>query len=233
MKRVTLMLAALFCMQFLMAQMNTAFSDSEIRISGPVDDSFILSPDTLWFITGDDFVYGKQFYIVNPHNYPLDIQHITQWGIPCLECIPWHTTPMYPVFPVMLPANDSIPILVQFLVIDLPSVDFLYDSCVVSTIGSSGQSVAGKTIVAPNPFIDKVNISLGVTRETAVDAMIFNTLMQPVKELYTGTATPSKNYISWDGTDQHGSEVSKGLYFIRIRMGSEQKTIKVIKTEKE
>ena len=53
MKRTVLMIAGFCCIQFMMAQWST----SPWFPAGPkVDDSFILTPDTLWFLDGNDFV---------------------------------------------------------------------------------------------------------------------------------------------------------------------------------
>jgi hypothetical protein len=245
MKRIVLIIAGLVRMQSMMAQWSTTLSDNQSSIHGSPDDSFLLAPDTLWFITGTDFVYGKEFHIINPHDYSIEIQHIDQLGIPCSTCIPWYTLPNYPVFPVSIPANDSIPIVVKFLVIDIPSETLCIDTLGISTTGFSGQviiaadstsmliglgeSVTEQIIAAPNPFNDVLKINLGVTQESAVSVTVYNCLMQPVRELLTGKVTSSANSLQWDGTDAHGVEVSRGVYFISIRMASGLKTLKVVK----
>jgi hypothetical protein len=70
------------------------------------DHSFILSEDTLWFITPEDFVTGKDFQIINPHAYPIDLLHIDQVGGPCYFCTWWYIVPYYNTFPVTIPANN-------------------------------------------------------------------------------------------------------------------------------
>ncbi|MEI7499798.1 MAG: T9SS type A sorting domain-containing protein [Bacteroidota bacterium] len=211
---------------------------------GPIDDSFSITHDTLWFLTGEDFIWGKQFYIINPHDYSLDIQHLDQFGIPCQNCIPWYTEPTYPVFPVSVPANDSIPILVKFFAIDFPTTTFVYDTLIVNTIGHTGHVIIAadsnmiligvaepgieKIIAAPNPFTEKVRIFLGTNRETFANVTIYNSLMQPVRELFTGIVSQNNSLI-WDGTDRYGREVSRGIYFITIITPSGQKTLKIVK----
>ena len=85
-----------------------------------------------------------------------------------------------------------------------------------------------KIIAAPNPFTEKVRIFLGTNRETFANVTIYNSLMQPVRELFTGIVSQNNSLI-WDGTDRYGREVSRGIYFITIITPSGQKTLKIVK----
>ena len=245
MKRPVLLIAGLFCIQFMMAQWITDSSVRKDMNSGTPDDSFILTPDTLWFITGNDFTEGKEFRIHNPHNYSLDVQHIDAFGVPCQSCLPWYTTPYIPSYPVSIPASDSLTMTVKFVVVDRPLSGNIYDSLKVSTAGHSGHIIiaadsgmimigmaehgAEKIFAAPNPFTNWMKISLGITHETTGNVMIYNSLMQPVKEIFTGIISPGKSDFIWDGTNLYGAELSKGIYFITLRTDSGQNTLKVVK----
>ena len=66
---------------------------------GPIDDTFGVYPDTLYFLTSQDIVDGKVFHIVNPHDYSLDIQYIQQLGTFPPGLLPWFTIPWYNTFP--------------------------------------------------------------------------------------------------------------------------------------
>ena len=245
MKRTVLIVAGLFWIQFMMAQLGNNNPPVSHDAPAPPDDSFTLTEDTLWFVTSDDFVYGKQFRIVNPHDYGIDIQHIDQTGTPCPLCTFWYTTPYYSVFPVTIPALDSIPIVVKFIITDFSSSSDIFDTLNVNTTGNSrhviiaadsshlliGMAEPGneKIFAAPNPFTDRLKIYLGVNDETSVKVMIYNALMQPVRELYTGIISPGDNSFVWDGCDFNGIEVSNGIYFVNFRTASGQKTLKVVK----
>ncbi|MFZ4521298.1 MAG: FlgD immunoglobulin-like domain containing protein [Bacteroidales bacterium] len=245
MKSFFLLIAGICCMQFIMAQ---GKSDSVMNGeygNGFPDDSFSITPDTLWFITGDDFVYGKQFNIVNPHNYPINIQHIESSGFPCSYCSLWYTSTGAFVSPIAIAAGGSLPVVVKFVITDAAAGSFFYDTLNMNTLGHSGYVIIAadssstllgmaergreKMVVAPNPFTDRLKITLAITSEPSVKLMIYNALMQSVKELFPGVISPGSNTIAWDGTDKEGNNLSRGIYFITLTTKSGQKTLKVVK----
>jgi hypothetical protein len=245
MKRIILIIAGFCWMQLLLAQWNPDHALNPDRAPAPPDDSFVLRPDTLWFITGNDFIDGKDFHIVNTHNYTIDIQHIDNFGEPCTNCIAWYTTPNYPLFPVTIPAGDSLTMHVQFFVIDYSSPVVVYDTLKVNTNGNSGQVIIAvdsmmiligvaepgleKIVAAPNPFSDRLKIQIVARGEIPAKVMIYNALMQPVREIFTGMVSPGNNGFLWDGCDSNGAEVGDGIYFISFKTANGQKTLKVVK----
>ncbi len=245
MKNFILLIAVLFYIPFSMAQWSKSPVFADGVVPGSPDDSFILIPDTVKFLSGNDFIEGKEFSIVNPHNYPVDVQHIDNFGIPCPECIAWHITPYVSNYPVTIPANSSITYLVQFYVVDAASTIFVNDTLNVNTAGNSRQVIitadsnmiligmaepgGGRMVAYPNPFSDRLNITICTTDETKAEVLIYNALGQPVKELFTGNISPSGRSFYWDGSDRSGTDMIRGIYFIRIKTPSGQKMLKVVK----
>lgn len=65
--------------------------------------------------------------------------------------------------------------------------------------------------------------------KTYLDIVIFNVKGQKVKHLYSLPLFGGKYKImEWDGTNENGTRVSPGIYFIRVRAGSEENVKKIV-----
>jgi hypothetical protein len=130
-------------------------------------------------------------------------------------------------------------------VIDYSSPVVVYDTLKVNTNGNSGQVIIAvdsmmilmgvaepgldKIVAAPNPFSDRLSIQIGAMDEIHAKVLIYNALMQPVREIFTGMVLPGNNNFLWDGCDSNGAEVGNGIYFISFKTANGQKTLKVVK----
>jgi hypothetical protein len=221
---------------------NDPASQSKIGIP---DDSFELTPDTLWFLTGSDFMEGKPFQIVNNHSYSIDVLHIDQFGIQCPTCIPWYTVPGYTSYPVTVPANSSITTVVKFFAIDSPRVPLVYDTLNVNTAGHSGHVIlvadsnivqigiaelAGiKLMAAPNPFSDAVRITIRASENEKVSVTVYDALMRPMNVIFSGELVSGSQNFFWNGTDMNGNQPGNGVYFLRLKSAHGEKTLKIVK----
>jgi hypothetical protein len=81
----------------------------------------------------------------------------------------------------------------------------------------------------PNPFESKVEISYYSNSPENQKIIIVNLLGKMVKEIIPRDETSDKSTYSWNGTNQSGEEVPKGVYFGIIEMNNTRHTIKIIK----
>ncbi len=87
----------------------------------------------------------------------------------------------------------------------------------------------------PNPFHVAQNtvlrFDLPGAEAIGVDLSIFNLNGQLVRRLFTGTYTPGRYEIIWNGKDEQGQEASAGVYWYRLRAGkwSAQKRLVVVR----
>jgi len=65
----------------------------------------------------------------------------------------------------------------------------------------------------PNPFNLETVLDFEVPEYSSVKLIIWNSLGQKVKELYSGIVAPGKYKLFWDGKDDFGNFVSSGVYF--------------------
>jgi len=68
----------------------------------------------------------------------------------------------------------------------------------------------------PNPFSDLTEICYGVSQKTAVNISVYNAVGQHVKTLVDDSKAPGFYRISWNGTDNVGQSLAKGIYFVRM-----------------
>ncbi len=213
---------------------------------GPVNYDFTLSPDTLYFLTQNDISNGKSFYIGNPHDFSLDVQYVQQSGdIYPTGYASWYTTPHYSQFPVFIPPHDSLKETVKWIITgDMPLATLYYDSLDISTLTYSrriiiaidssliitglGNKSSADISVFPNPFSGQVRITGCFPKDEQISLVVYNTLMQPVKTLYSGKPSGIVMSFTWDGNDTGGQKMSVGVYFITLQTKTDKKVIRVI-----
>jgi hypothetical protein len=78
--------------------------------------------------------------------------------------------------------------------------------------------------VYPSVFTDKVTIELN-TSEQLQSVKVYNTLGQCVKSL----SLTNENQLIWDGTDENGKAINKGIYLIVATFANHSFTARVIK----
>lgn len=71
----------------------------------------------------------------------------------------------------------------------------------------------------PNPFNPITVIEYALPKTSQVKIQIYNILGQKVRNLVSEPQEPGYKTIYWDGRDDHGNEVSSGIYFYRILAG--------------
>jgi|GEM_PF-711910 hypothetical protein len=76
----------------------------------------------------------------------------------------------------------------------------------------------------PNPFnsttVIEFDVPYGQESQGLVELIIFNSLGQSVRSLYSGTSTGGRKRLEWDGRDERGIVQPSGVYFVRLKAGS-------------
>ena len=248
--RSLLILAFLLCLAGTRAQGTANLVQNQDKKGNPavLDESFSVSRDTLYFLDPQAFSDGRSFYIRNPHDYPLDIQYIQQTGQPYPPTIYllWYTVPYYITFPVTIPPHDSILEEVRWIVIDaMPkSPTIIYDTLSITSLTDSHNVIIAADSIyitistidkhlqdffaGPNPFTNQVKISWNVSQGEQITLTVFNTLLQPVRTIYSGQGSGQKQEFTWDGLTENHQRVSPGVYLIRMQTSTGHKILRVI-----
>jgi len=83
----------------------------------------------------------------------------------------------------------------------------------------------------PNPFNPTTNIRFTVPASAGgkeLTVMIYNSLGQLVKTLYSGQAPAGEMSLIWDATNDSGFKQSSGIYFLQVRNERFSKTQKLV-----
>lgn len=80
----------------------------------------------------------------------------------------------------------------------------------------------------PNPFNPETRISYTLGIDSHVNLEIYNLKGQKVDSLVNGTQNAGTHSTIWKGIDSRGSKVSSGIYFYRLKVGSQTVTKKIL-----
>jgi hypothetical protein len=105
---------------------------------------------------------------------------------------------------------------------------------VVPVTGIKGQKVIPKewyVTVRPNPFGSHTQCEIGLPKASFVCAAVYSASGQLVRELESATLAPGRYRVAWDGRDDAGREVGRGVYHLRFEAGEYRSTHKLVKAE--
>ncbi|MCG8607958.1 Ig-like domain-containing protein, partial [bacterium] len=80
----------------------------------------------------------------------------------------------------------------------------------------------------PNPFNAGTTITYSLPTTMKVELVIFNTRGQQVRRLVQGLQQPGHKRVEWDARDDRGKDVSSGVYFLHLKIGSQNLTRRMI-----
>lgn len=149
-----------------------------------------------------------EFAVPGPPGSPADSQHV--WG-------------HYEVWGAA--RQDSIPVDSWF-----DHYDFL---CIASAIDDPGEFETPASTISlaqndPNPFASGTVIAYSVPMDCHVTLAVYDAAGRRVKMLADGWQSAGPGRVLWDGTDQGGEEVASGVYFCRLRAGSQLASRKLV-----
>ncbi len=80
----------------------------------------------------------------------------------------------------------------------------------------------------PNPFNPTTTIIYEIPEQAVVKLQVYNVLGQEVFSLQNKEQLPGKHEVQWNGLDRWGNLVATGVYFCRLQVDSQSKTIKML-----
>jgi len=72
----------------------------------------------------------------------------------------------------------------------------------------------------PNPFNPTTTIDYSLKNNVNVELSVYNVVGQKVKTLVNSTKTSGSHSVKWKGLNEAGQKVSSGIYFYRLKSGS-------------
>jgi hypothetical protein len=80
----------------------------------------------------------------------------------------------------------------------------------------------------PNPFNPETTVLIELAERSNVSAVIYDLSGSRVRNLWSGSLPRGINALHWKGTNDNGSRVASGVYFLRIESTGEAKTLKLV-----
>jgi len=89
-------------------------------------------------------------------------------------------------------------------------------------------SYSTNLVAYPSPFSETVQIDLELHREGLVELDVFNIRGQKVASLISGQVALGRHKISWTPKDRSGLSLATGIYFVRLKQGSDIVSRKIL-----
>ncbi|UCG42709.1 MAG: T9SS type A sorting domain-containing protein [candidate division WOR-3 bacterium] len=86
----------------------------------------------------------------------------------------------------------------------------------------------GRLTVAPNPFSGNALIHWNLERDANVDLRVFDATGRSVRNLASGHMASGSHSAAWNGLDDNGHALARGIYFVRLSTPSELVETKTI-----
>jgi hypothetical protein len=86
----------------------------------------------------------------------------------------------------------------------------------------------GLAPATPNPFSKTTALNFSLPQEASVSLAIYNVNGQRVRTLQNGMVSAGQHSVVWDGLDDTGSKVARGVYFARMETADFSATEKIV-----
>jgi D-alanyl-D-alanine carboxypeptidase len=90
-------------------------------------------------------------------------------------------------------------------------------------------AAASTLVPRPNSFTDVTSIALSAARSANGSVRVYSLLGTPVRTLVDGVIDEGAHTLTWDGRDAAGDELASGTYLVRMQIGGEMVTRRVVK----
>jgi hypothetical protein len=99
-----------------------------------------------------------------------------------------------------------------------------------SSAPETGAGLAGLDLgrPTPNPVHTGTRIPFYAPRAAHLDASVVDVSGRRVVSLRRGPVEPGWGYLAWDGTDGSGGRAASGFYWVRVRLGEEEETTRLL-----
>jgi flagellar hook assembly protein FlgD len=76
--------------------------------------------------------------------------------------------------------------------------------------------------VTPNPFINFATIKVRLMEAGDLKVDIHDILGGRIRTIYDGMSEGGTRFFTWNGLNEHGSQVPSGIYLCRIKNGNNE-----------
>jgi hypothetical protein len=80
----------------------------------------------------------------------------------------------------------------------------------------------------PNPFNAVATLRIEIGVQSYVSAAVFDAAGRKVRDVWAGALPGGVNMLAWDGTNASGRAAATGVYFLNVRTGAAERSIKLL-----
>ncbi len=193
----------------------------------------IIDPDTLEFLTVQEMLEGKTFYIYNYTNSDLTVTDIENEGMSFFH---WYIDPWTISLPHVMEISEVLPLTVKLAIpVDQLAGMLVTDTLDITTqygqkrvilrvdsdlLSSVNEELAANPFriesVAPNPFSSSTRITISVDRPMEVRLTVSNIQGQQMAVLADQRLDRGSYEMTWNGISDNGRKLSAGVYVLRL-----------------
>lgn len=189
-----------------------------------------VTPDTLWFMTPEDALYGKHLTIHNYTNWPKTVQDIDSAGN-YFWINPWPVT----TFPHIMQSGDTlgmnvfVPLVTKaglsgYFTDTLTVTSSLYNHEVIimineqlfNHIDATANALQTGLSAFPNPVRSGTNIRFILPASGKAQIFITDMNGKTVRNLCDNWMSEGLHTLQWDGRNEQGNEVPASVYMVRL-----------------
>jgi hypothetical protein len=116
-----------------------------------------------------------------------------------------------------------------------PDTQFLDNVVLVNASTGVGADMAGRPFelapLVPNPTTAGARVEFALPRAGEADVAVFDAGGRRIATLAHGAFAPGRNSTAWDGRDGDGQPARAGLYWVRLTVGAEHRTRKLVRLD--
>ena len=119
---------------------------------------------------------------------------------------------------------------VYFHDVSIPTVrvgDYLISAVTTGIEGDNVPARGVEVLAYPNPFNPAVRISIRVDAPVDAVAEVYDVAGRRVARVWNGRLRAGENALTWTAVDGSGQALASGVYFLRVRAGTEVTTTKL------
>jgi aminopeptidase N len=128
------------------------------------------------------------------------------------------------------PQRNEFPVRAQPVGVDFDPNEWILDQASV-TVGieeNKAATVTRLTLLGSNPASAAVHLQVELPVSGNVRLEVADRAGRLVRTLASGKLGPGRTAVQWNRTDDRGKRLGQGVYFVRLKAGSEQRTLSLV-----
>lgn len=106
-----------------------------------------------------------------------------------------------------------------------------YEYCSLTGVSDGTSAALRVDQNYPNPFTAGTSISYDLAADRFVTAVVYDVKGREVRTLVDSSRETGPHVVFWNGLNDRGRRMSQGVYFLRLRAGDEERSVRMLLTK--